>query len=316
MVYIHKMSIIKFNNNAPFVTIKDLGRFNSGKYGYSQSGALDLYSYCMANSLLNNPINAPVLEITHGNLKLLFQEKHTQISITGADVSPHVDNTPIKMWSNMIMEPNQELTLKSPKQGLRTYIGIKGNIEVDKILGSVSTSARDNLNHFIHKDINPYGALTKGALLKVKTTSFASLKAIAPDKVPTYQNHWKVGVILRDSYLSKSEAYSLFNSKFKVSNHYNAMSIILEGKSIKINQKNISHGIPLGGIQIPPNGQPIILMHEHQTIGGYPVIGCVCKLDLQKCAQAKTGDTIIFYPKPLKQAQKEFIEFQEKWLIH
>ena len=94
------------------------------------------------------------------------------------------------------------------------------------------------------------------------------------------------------------------------------MSIILEGKSIKINQKNISHGIPLGGIQIPPNGQPIILMHEHQTIGGYPVIGCVCKLDLQKCAQAKTGDTIIFYPKPLKQAQKEFIEFQEKWLMH
>lgn len=275
-----------------FSTIQDNGRMFYQKYGISQSGALDDYSYKISNMLVGNQLNEAVLELTLFGGEFEVIESGT-IAITGADMSPKVNNKQVPMWETLELSKGDVLYLGFAKEGCRAYIALAGGIDVPIVLGSRSTYLRGKI-----------GGLN-GTILK-EGDIISSFKTKAPSKkyrlpvefIPKYTQDNVVRVVLgpQINYFTRNGVKTFLTEKFIFTNDINRMACRLDGVSIehKISGNIVSDGTPNGAIQVPENGKPIILLNDRQTTGGYPKIACVITVDIQKIAQAKPGDTVRF----------------------
>ncbi|KLV08889.1 hypothetical protein ABT56_01350 [Photobacterium aquae] len=291
--------------------VQDLGRFGVAQQGLSQGGVLDLHAACWANHLVGNTSSSAVIEVTIGQTQL-YARSDLLVAITGADMSPQLDGDVCPLWQSFEVKKGQVLTFGYARTGIRAYIAIRGGIATPEVLGSRSTVPRNQLGGLVDGqaleagDIIPLGEAdpTQWQGFVGRMTSFRFIpdysQPIMLRVIESYQSHL----------FSFDDKERFYHSVYTVRQESDRMGCRLSGSAISVEvPEMVSEGIALGAIQFPPDGQPIILLNDRQTLGGYPKIGCVAKVDLSLLAQARPGTEIRFEKGDLPLLQKEWLAF-------
>lgn len=290
-------------------SLQDLGRFGCAQQGLSQGGAMDLHAHCWANKLLGNAVSCPTLEIVIG-MAGFRAECDLWLAIAGADMQPSIDGQAVANWSSFLIKQGQTLDLKPARDGMRSYLATAGGgFQVPIIHGSVSTVVRNGMGGLADSN----GALLKeGDFLPADRYVVGAPRRVPSRYLPTYGESIELRVI--ESYqvnqFEVDQKEKFYRSEYKLTADCDRMGARLEGESITGPQGDlISEGITLGSIQIPEDGQPIILLNDRQTLGGYPKLGCVARVDLHQLAQARPGTRIRFVPIEFDKARSVWQEF-------
>jgi len=294
------MSGLNILRAAPAMQFQDLGRFGQAHIGLSQGGPIDLHAHCWANFLLDNAAKATTIEISYGNCAIQA-EVDCIIAITGAEMNAHIDAEPISNWSSHFIRKGQTLKLNYASKGIHAYLAIQHGFQAPRILGSSATVVRNGI----------------GRLLKSETKIDYSYHAKAPKALkrtpsqylPDYDSTDHLRLVLPSDQDPEFQQL-LLSTEFTISQHSDRMGINLTATpALPALPGIISEGISLGAIQLLPSGNPIILMNDRQTQGGYAKIGNIARLDLPLLAQARPGSDIKLLPIPRQQALTEWREF-------
>ncbi|WP_434339229.1 biotin-dependent carboxyltransferase family protein [Motilimonas cestriensis] len=299
-----------------FSTLQDLGRFGHNHTGFSQGGSLDLKAACWANYLLGNAMDCAVIEITLGQLVLEAQQS-TMIAVCGADMQVKINGRPLKPWRSAIIKAGDTVNFGHCQQGMRSYLSVLGGFELPLQLGSVATVSRDQL-----------GGLNTGAKLQVDDVlPFSSVNinkqhAFTQQCVPaTYYQHGYQST--HHSWVSlnvfKGPQWHLFSGEdqqaflqqsYVLDQQSNRMAAKFNGAPLSSNIKGIvSQGINLGAIQVPPNGLPVALLNDRQTLGGYAKIANLTSQACWKLAQLPPGCHVQFRLVDLATEQAKLRQF-------
>ncbi|MBF8149952.1 biotin-dependent carboxyltransferase family protein [Winogradskyella sp. F6397] len=256
--------MIKVLKSGFFSTIQDEGRFGHLAYGVPVSGAMDSYSSQFANELIDNTIDAAVLEMTMTGAELLFL-KSTTIAITGADMNPVLNGNAIDMYKSITVKPDDTLSFGRLINGFRTYIAVKGGFLSESVLGSRS----------MLKGITDNSRIHKGDYLEINTTSNVVRSKNAKLKFnPSHLNADILDVTKGPEFdrLTKSQQTLLFSKTFQVSKNNNRMAYQLDALVHNKLASILTSPVLPGTVQLTPSGQLIVLMRDCQTTGGYPRI--------------------------------------------
>ena len=287
----------------PLSLMQDLGRSGYQKAGVTTGGPMDEHAFLWANRLLGNKSNAAQIEITLGNFSCKFLAP-AMIALTGADMGATINGQAIRSWSSHRVNPDDRLKLATARTGLRSYLAVSGGFQVKSTLGSCATVVRDKLGGS-YGDGNPVQSEER---LEYRAAAHTRQHLVPEKYIPDYASRVQIGVIPGYQYqeFTDKQRQLFFSSPYQVSNQIDRMGYRLSGKPVQCRMKKlVSEGIALGAIQIPPDGQPIVLLKDRQTIGGYPKIGCVAARDISRIAQCRPGDVIQFYEKDLLTAEAE-----------
>ncbi|XPV67420.1 MAG: biotin-dependent carboxyltransferase family protein [Halarcobacter sp.] len=297
-------------NNPIFTTLQDSGRYSYTHLGVTPSGVMDESAYLYANKMLLNPPQTNILEISFSNL-ILKVNGNTNIAITGAICEFFINDIKKKCWHTYSVKSGDILKIGKILEGSRVYLGVSGGFDIDKEFGSNSTTIKEKLGGL-------YGEkLKKGDILPFKTTLDNHSKRLKEEYIPKYSDELTLRVILsyQEQNFSKEQKKKFFSSTYTITNDFNRMACKLSGEAIKCDINGIvSEGIAFGAIQIPSDGQPIILLKERQTIGGYPKIGSVLSIDCFKLAQMKVASKVRFEPISIEKAQQKLRLFYSSFL--
>ena len=299
-----------------FITlIQDTGRFGFGHQGIAQGGALDMHAYCWANYLPGNKMGCPQLEITVGQAAFRAHQDMT-LALTGADMNASINTRFVKPWRTFTLLKGETLQFGLAAKGMRAYLAVKAGFRIPETFGSASTVMRDRLGGLVKGEGVGCGKpLAEGDLLPVQAgVSDKFLEQHVPEVyIPEYRKSIRLRVIesgQRKSF-SKESRTLFYDSSYTVTAASNRMGCRLEGPPVKGDQEKgiVSEGIALGAIQIPANGQPIILLNDRQALGGYSKLGCVAQVDLPALAQAVPGTAIQFVRGDRIQSLNELVQF-------
>ena len=296
---------LKLLNNPFFVTIQDRGRFSYSHVGVTNSGVMDEYAYFVANKLLKNSLDTNILEIGCSNV-IFKVNKNTTISITGAFCEFFINDKPKELWQSYEVKKNDILKIGKIINGNWIYLAVFGGFNIEKEFGSNSTSIKENLGG-LHGN-----RLKIGDILPFCKTEKLDKTFLKKEFIPEYKNELVLRVILSYQYkdFSKDEIEKFFSSDYFVTKDFNRMAFKLQGNKINCDIDGIiSEAIAFGSIQIPKDGQPIVLLKEKQTIGGYPKIGTVINIDCFRLSQAKIGTKIKFQEISYNEALQKTKEF-------
>jgi biotin-dependent carboxylase-like uncharacterized protein len=297
----HNVKGLKVLRPGVRTTIQDLGRFGYAGHGLSQGGSMDLQAHCWANRLLDNSVNQPTLEVAIG-MASFRAECDLMLAIAGADMQAELDGEPIGNWRSFAMRCGQILRFKPAQKGMRAYLATKSGFQAAPVLGSCSTVERNRLG-FI---------LREGDVLPAQACHHVAVAYVPPRYVPDYPEAIELRVIesYQASQFCSDALVKFYQEDYRVTPDSDRMGVRLEGGPITPPSGGvISEGIALGAIQIPPDGQPIVLLNDRQTLGGYPKLGVVARVDLPQLCQARPATRIRFAPVSIEQARVEWLEF-------
>lgn len=303
------MEIFEVIQPGAYTTVQDRGRFSYQQFGVPVCGVVDSFAYRVANALVGNFQDQAVLEATifGPTLKVLNQGL---IAVTGGNLTPLINNVALPMWESVAILPDDMLQFKGIKSGCRAYIAVAGGIDVPHVMGSRSTYVAGKIGGINGRPLMSGDRLSKGEGMGKAGGRVPS------DLIPTYLDDIEIRVILgpQDDYFSEG-IDKFFASTFKVSTKADRMGYRLEGNSIMhkkgVVKSIISEPSVPGGIQVPPDGQPIMLLVE-QTVGGYTKIATIISSDIGKVGQAKPGDRIHFRQVEIDKAHHILKEEEEK----
>ena len=296
------MSGLEAIKSGILTTVQDSGRHGYMDYGITQSGAMDIYAYNWLNMLLRNPQNTNCLEIVFGNVELKAL-CDTYIAITGAECEFFINSEPKQIWQVYKLHSGDTLKIGKLLIGVRVYLGVKDGFQVIEELGSTSATLKEKIGR---------DKLKNGEILKYNACIDLPLAKLQKRFIPNYKEELIIRVVLgyQEDSFNKEEKSKFFNSIYKITNEFNRMGYKLSGEKIESNIDGIiSEAISLGSIQIPKDGQPIVLLNERQTIGGYPKIGTVLPIDCYKLSQRAASTTVRFKEVSLEEAIKVTKEF-------
>ncbi len=306
------MTKIKIIKPGLLTTVQDLGRYGYQQYGVCVSGVMDQVAARLANILLANDEGEGLLELTMLGPEIEFLDP-TLIAITGGDLSPALNAKPVDMNRSLRVGPGDRLTFGPMKTGCRSYIAFAGGVDVPLVMGSKATYTRGNMGGHEGR------ALKAGDILKIgqpQNPQATCLDREIKEGLYEYSNNIELRIVLgpQEDAFSKEGLETFFANEYKVSNECDRMGYRLEGEKIQHKEAGdiISDGIAMGAVQVPSHGQPIIMMADRQTTGGYAKIGNIITVDLPKVAQAKPGDKIIFKEISLVEAHDLLRELEEK----
>lgn len=325
-------------------TIQDAGRFGWREYGVPQSGAADIDSFVLANILVGNDRNEAALEILPGGFTIIF-EQDTLIALTGADMSAEATLNGITKllpsYRPVLISAGATLRMKNPQSGLRSYIAFAGGIDTPLSLGSRSTYERAGLggiggrvlqkgdvigcnpntsqNAAVMRFFNPSNtARSASQVLPFLTTSWSLYAGLVSGK----RSSVTLRVIRGAEYdnLTEVSKEALFGQCLRVLPNSDRMGLRLRteqegGFAANTARQLVSRAVMPGTVQLPPDGQPIVLLADSQTTGGYPVIAHVISVDVPRAAQVRANDYIIFEEIALEEAQKLYIERERSWNV-
>jgi biotin-dependent carboxylase-like uncharacterized protein len=276
-----------------FTTIQDKGRFGYQAYGMPVAGAMDQYAFCIANLLAGNNADAAVLEMTDNGVVLKFDEAQ-MVAVCGADMQGKLNDVPVANWSSFFVPRNGILKFGAAKTGRRTYLAVRGGIEVPVVLGSRSTYTRAGIGGHEGRILRQGDVLYVGE----EAADGAKPQKLQPLYIPQYTSDICLRVLLgpQDNMFSADAIKTFFTNKYTVAPQSDRAGYQLKGSRIKTIGKTdiVSDAVCMGAIQIPAYGRPLIVTADHQTTRGFAKIGCVIRADLDKLAQAKPEDTIHF----------------------
>jgi antagonist of KipI len=293
-----------------FTTIQDTGRYGFQQFGVPVSGALDQFSFRIANLLVGNDETAAALEITFLGPKL---EALTEcvVAVTGADASIRVNDRSEAGWRPFVLHSGDVITIRAARQGVRSYVAVSGGILVPEIMGSRSTYVGGGLGGLEGR------ALVKGDMLCRGSAATVPAAVSLPESLrPSFSTEHLLRAIPGPQDDHFDEGLDLFYStSFTVSAKADRMGCRLEGPEIKFKtgapQSIISEPSMPGAVQVPPDGSPIILLVE-QTAGGYAKIATVISPDLDVLAQARPGNRVRFERIDLETAHGAYRAWRER----
>jgi biotin-dependent carboxylase-like uncharacterized protein len=313
-------------------SVQDLGRPGYRHLGVSKAGALDTLALEVGNRLVGNAPQAAAIEVTVGPTALRFGQA-TRIAITGAQFSATLDGVPVHTWWSLPVRAGQELILLGPARGMRGYVCVRGGIDVVPVLGSRSTDLNAGFGGLGGRKLRdgdrlPMGASTQQA--KATAVDAPAFGVKAPEwcrfaeaaREPARRGKHAAGaeraVVIRalrgPEYDTFSEAArtAFWLDEWRVTPNSNRMGYRLEGSPLARDQETelLSHAVLPGTIQVPGSGQPIVLMADAQTTGGYPRIGVVIAADLWKLAQVRLGAAVRFVRTTREEARYALTEEQ------
>lgn len=273
-----------------FTTIQDQGRFGYQAFGVPISGALDQGAATLANQLVGNPENSPLLEITLMGPKIQFEGTGI-IAITGADLSPRLNGQPCPLNKTVQISDADILQFGRPVQGCRSYLSVGGKWEVPSWLASYSAITQNGAV------LTPTSLIKKGTSIQVmaKFDESLQLQEVIPS---TAKKPPQIRVLPGPEFdlFSRFTIGEFFGQEYGISPDSNRMGYRLNEKLFSFSQQKemISSGIIPGTIQITSAGQPIVLLADAQTTGGYYRIANVISQDLDTLAQLRPGDSLRF----------------------
>ena len=275
--------MIKVVKPGLYSTVQDKGRKGKQSYGIPCSGSMDSFSSDLANKILNNSENSAVLEITMVGPVLEFIYE-TVICITGANLSPFLNNKIIKMNNPIFIKPNDVLSFGVLKSGLRSYIAILGGFKTEKVLGS--RSMFKNLTKAVKLAKNDVLNFNKNIIFKSSKTNL--------QKISNIDNEIKAYKGPEFDMLNSNQKDFILSNKFMISNNYNRMAIQLSDLLVNNLKPIITSIVMPGTVQLTPAGSLIILMKDCQTTGGYPRILQIEEKSINSLAQLKKDSKFSF----------------------
>lgn len=288
-----------------FSTFQDMGRPGFGCYGIPVSGAMDAESYALANALLGNSRSAAAIECTMGGLTLQFNTT-TQLAITGAGEA-YINNIRVTHDQPIGVQQNDCLEIRFNNNGMRTYLAVKGGFSTPLIMGSRSCCNRSNIGTVLQKGTALY--FEQGIPDRIQQPVNAITKTVHQE-----QNLIRVMAGPEMDWLGTSCIDQFFTAAYLLSNRCDRMGYQLQGEPLLPADQRalLSTAVIPGTIQLTPNGQLIILMHDCQTTGGYPRVAQVAAADLPVLAQLKPGNQVRFTKISFTEAEELYLLQQKR----
>ena len=284
-------------------TFQDNGRKNLNHIGIPASGAIDKRNYKLVNKILNNDINHPALEFAYQGPKLIYYGEPISIAVTG-DVNFKLIRKNIetegKCYESITIENNDEIDLISTNKSVYGYFSVTAKFQIDYQWKSCSTNTKANI-----------GANNGKKLENSQKLHVLDIKDITKRSINYINTRIENIRVIRGTnfdYFSKEAQQNFFSEEFYVTKLSDRMGMRLEGKKLEniVNTNIKSEGLVKGVIQVPADGNPIIMLSDHGTIGGYPKIATVISADFDKLAQLPPGSKIKFKEVNLTDAETIF----------
>jgi len=276
-------------------TVQDRGRIGCQKFGVTVSGAMDEVALRVGNILVGNEQNAAGLEVSFLGPRIRLRVDVT-LALTGAEVDVDLDGQPAPWYEAFQVRAGQVLDIRHCTRGMRAYLTVAGGIDVPVRLGSRSTSLAAGFGGFEGRSLRDGDVLSVGPTIGRAARGFA--RGVPRSWRPAFGSPQIVRVVFgpQDDAFTEMGRRTLVESTYEVSPSSDRMGCRLEGPAIQhVGQADIiSDWIPLGGIQVPANGKPIVLLADRQTTGGYTKIATVIGPDIPRVAQLRPGETLRF----------------------
>lgn len=294
------MSGLRVLKPGPQSVLQDAGRRGWQHLGVSPAGPMDWQAVAWANHLLNNPWGTPLLEIALGGVELQA-EVDTWVAVCGAHVPLSLDDQRQPLWTRLPLRKGQQLRLGFARSGQRAYLAVAGGFHAEPVLGSVSVQLREGQGR----------ALQAGDVLACGSAHFSHAASVPWPYLPDYRCKPLLRVITGGDAASfeGDQLQGFFAQTWQLSPHSDRMGARLIGEPLRPPERQWSLGVGRGAIQVPPDGQPIILQADHQTMGGYPLLGWLHPLDQGRLAQCPAHHPLRFTPVSIGDAQTELREF-------
>ena len=280
------MTTLEILRTGPLALVEDLGRAGLADLGVSRSGAADRRSHALANRLVANPPDRATVEVTFGGFSARVRGGDIDIAVTGADADPAVNGIPFGTNSIHHARDGEVISLGAPHSGLRTYLAVRGGIDVAPILGSRSY---DVMSAIGPRPLQPGDVLPVGA----HTTDYPELDQAPVAAISEDLMELMVVPGPRDDWFTGPDA--LVHTDWVASDRSDRVGMRLVGRPLQYrwpDRQLPSEGATRGAIQVPHNGLPVILGPDHPVTGGYPVVGVVTDEDIDKVAQIRPGQTV------------------------
>ncbi|SFJ19154.1 biotin-dependent carboxyltransferase family protein [Bradyrhizobium sp. cf659] len=273
-------------------TLQDLGRRGFQRYGISASGAMDSIALATANALVGNKAEMAAVEITLAGPTLTCAGADVRFALAGADFAIGIDGRPVSSYETHDLKAGQRLSIGTARDGARAILAVSGGFQVTPMLGSVSTHSRSQLGGL------DGGPLRAGDRLPLAAPGLPARPHLMVPPTHRRRAQGPVRVLLgpQDDAFSPEGIATFFASDYTVTALSDRMGCRLEGPRVQHAGAVgiVSDGTVFGSIQIPGNGQPIILLADRQTTGGYPKIATVISADLPRLAQLRPGERVRF----------------------
>lgn len=290
-------------------TLQDQGRFGYAHLGLTQGGPADYASYRIADLLLQNPNPSCQIEVAVGGFSLLALTD-TVFCVTGGAMPLTVNGQPKSLWHTHRIKKDDVLELGFATSGLRCYLAVAGGFKLPKDFGSNSTVLREKIGGIAGAALQPGQFLPAASVYR--PLLWALPEKLWPDYsaplqlglLPGYQQHW----------FDESQWQQLYSTDYQVSALYDRMGYRLQGEPLLYQPRALlSEGICYGAVQLPPDGLPIVLLNDRQTLGGYPKPGVVLARDAAALAQCQQGHPIRFYPVSPEQLEAKQMQQSRYW---
>lgn len=317
---------ITVKKGGPLTTLQDTGRYGYQKYGVLVSGAMDLFSLKLGNILVGNKETEGALEMTMSG-PFLKLPAGLVFALTGADLGAKLGGVPVPRNRAIYVKEEAALSFGFAAEGARGYLTVAGGFAVPAVMGSKSTYLRAKIGgidgaplkdgtELSTGELSPEQEKLAAVLSKQSGKPFASMGWSVPNEDLFGTEPVRVTAGLQAEWFDRNNLQKFFESPYTITPQSDRMGYRLSGAVLQYRDSSlemISEPVSFGSIQVPADGNPIILMADRQTTGGYPKIGQVIQADLPRLAQMKPGQVIYFTPVTLTEAEKALAE-KEKFL--
>lgn len=293
---------------AGLVTVQDSGRRGWRRFGVPISGPVDMFAFQAANTLVGNASDCAALEIGLGDVNLRALQDCV-IAVTGVGYHLSIYIWEFPLWGSFFVRAGWKIRLNKTDHGMWVYLAVSGGVQTQPILGSRSTYLRGGFGGSAGRSLQP------GDMIKAVNSShlYSELAArtLPIEARPAYSPHPIIDVILgpQTNYFAEESIGTFLSGEYSVTLNSDRMGYRLEGPALIHRDKTelISEGMTVGAIQVPSNGQPIVMMADCPTTGGYPKIGTVASADLLLLAQCVPNQSRIrFRETTVEEAQMKY----------
>jgi biotin-dependent carboxylase-like uncharacterized protein len=294
--------------------LQDAGRYGVFNLGLTNGGPADVLAFSWANRLCGNVLNATAIEVNLGGLQLTAQIDSV-IAVTGAPMALTLNGRQQPLWRSFKVQAGDNIAFGYAPQGVRCYLAVAGGFVITPSFGSTATVCRESIGgltggKLVVNDVLPCQFTDNGDRDSTSQGIAKPSLLMLPEHLqPSYSNDLVLRTILsyQQQHFSSIAKRLFFSSDYQVSKDWDRMGYRLQGRAINADINGIlSEGICYGAVQFPADGQPIVLLNDRQTIGGYAKIGAVISSDCAKLAQLRQGDKVHFEAISMSQADNLF----------
>jgi antagonist of KipI len=306
-------------------TVQDIGRYGFQRFGVIASGAMDPVAHRIANLLVGNSEFTPTIEITMIGPAIEFTQD-SLVAICGGNLAPEIDGIPLRPWRPIFIKKGSILRFVKRVTGCRAYLSVAGGIQIPSVMNSSSTYLRAAIGGFEGRPLKKGDQILFGPMGQLSGKIFSSLKnrdpqgrklveanwSVAAELIPDYSGNPVIQVIKGRHFhlFDKESQKKFFSEPYTVTTESDRMGYRIRGTILKLNHVDemVSEAVAFGTVQVPADGNPIVLLADRQTTGGYPKIAQVASVDLPLIAQAMPGDSLRFVEISHNLAQELLIE--------